>query len=58
MWKWRIASFPGGRWTKFPDYLLEISELHGNGHFQISKAISMEINLARPLEQASASLAS
>jgi len=28
----------------FPSHLLEVGQVQGNGHFQISKAISTDIN--------------
>ena len=43
IWKWWIPSFPTGCWITFPSHPLEIREVQENGHFRISKPISMEI---------------
>src|ERR1700730_753689 len=42
-WKWRNTSFPRGFWKSFPTDLLEIEEVLGGRHFQISRAISTDI---------------
>ena len=38
-WKWQDPSFPRGFWKSFPTDLLEMEEVQGSRHFQISKAI-------------------
>src|SRR5216683_5241420 len=38
-WKWRNTSFPRSFWKSFPTDLLEMEEVQGSRHFQISKAI-------------------
>src|SRR5712671_5774164 len=47
-WKWRNTSFPRGFWKSFPTDLLEMEEVQDSRHFQISKAISMDMKAARP----------
>jgi hypothetical protein len=42
-WKWRNTSFPRGCWKSFPTGLLEMEEVQGRRHFQISKAIFMDM---------------
>src|SRR5712671_2439406 len=42
-WKWRNTSFPRGFWKSFPTGLLEMEEVQDRRHFQISKAISMDM---------------
>jgi hypothetical protein len=39
MWKWQFPRFSRGCWKSFPSETLEMSELQGNRHFQISTAI-------------------
>jgi hypothetical protein len=54
IWKWRPPSFPRACWKSFPGDPLEMEEVSGNGHFQMSKAISTDMT---PLDIASGSLA-
>jgi hypothetical protein len=42
-WKWRHTSFSRDHWKSFPTDLLEMQEVQVNRHFQISKAISMDM---------------
>src|SRR5712671_154556 len=42
-WKWRNTSFSRGCWKSFPTGLLEMEEVQGSRHFQISKAISTDM---------------
>jgi hypothetical protein len=47
MWKWRNTSFPGGFWKSFPTDLLEKEEVQGSRHFQVSSAISADMEASQ-----------
>jgi len=44
-WKWRLPSFSRGCWKSFPSDPLEVTEAGANRHFQMSTAISMDIDI-------------
>jgi hypothetical protein len=46
-WKWRNTSFPRGFWKSFPTDLLEMEEVQGSRHFQISSAISADMEASQ-----------